>query len=357
MASDAIYVYVGTYTPPTGRAEGITVYRFDPASGALSPVSTVPNPSPSFFAVDPARRFLYAVNEVEDEGGTVQGGVSAFARDRATGGLTLLNNQSSHGTSPCHLTVDPTGKWLIVANYGSGNATVYPIGVDGTLGAATDNVQHVGSGPHPRQQGPHCHAAVFDPAGQRVALVDLGIDLTLFYRLDTTAGKLLPNGTAAVAPPGAGPRHIAFAADGRFAYVNNEIGSSVTAYAYDAAHGSFTALQTLSTLPDGFTDQNSTAEIAIHPNGRFLYVSNRGHDSIAIFAVDTGNGTLRALGHVSTQGKTPRSFAIDPSGTYLYAANQNSDTVVQFHIDAGTGHLTATGQVAQTPTPVCILFV
>lgn len=357
MASGAIFVYVGAYTPPSGKADGISVYRFAPESGVLDPIAMIPTASPSFLAVDPARRSLFAVNEVNDEGGTVEGGVSAFARDRATGGLTPINSQPSHGTLPCHLTTDPGGRWLIVANYGSGNATVYPIGADGALGAATDNVQHVGSGPHPRQQGPHCHAAVFDPAGQRVALCDLGIDLTLLYRLDTTAGKLLPNGTAAVAPPGAGPRHIAFAADGRYAYVNNEIGSSVTAYAYDAAHGTMTALQTLATLPAGFSGQNSTAEIAIHPNGRFLYVSNRGHDSIAIFAIDGGSGTLRALGHASTQGKNPRNFAIDPSGTFLYAANQDTDTVVQFRIDGATGLLAPTGHITQTPTPVCILFV
>jgi 6-phosphogluconolactonase len=357
MASDTIYVYVGAYTQPSGRAEGITVYRFDPASGALTPLATVPNASPSFLAVDPARRFLFAVNEVADEGGTVRGTVSAFAIDRTTGGLTFLNSQSSHGTSPCHLAVDPGGAWVIVANYGSGHIAVYPVGADGTLGAATEVFQQVGSGPHPRQQGPHAHAAVFDPAGRHLALVDLGIDRTLLYRLDTAAGTLLPDGTGAVAPPGGGPRHIAFAADGRYAYVNNEIGSSVTTYAYDAAQATFAALQTLPTLPDGFTGANSTAEIAIHPNSRFVYVSNRGHDSIAIFAVDPASGTLRALGHVSTQGQTPRNFAIDPSGAFLYAANQNTDTIVQFRIDGATGDLTPTGQVTQTPTPVCILFV
>jgi 6-phosphogluconolactonase len=357
MATNATYVYVGTYTPPSGRAEGIGIYRFEPSSGALTPIGTAPSASPSFLAVDPARRFLFAVNEVDDQGGTVQGGVSAFARDAATGGLTTVNAQSAHGTLPCHLTTDPSGKWLIVANYGSGNTTVYPIGGDGSLGAATDNVQHVGSGPHPRQRGPHAHAAVFDPAGQRLAVCDLGVDLTLLYRLDTAAGKLLPNGTAAVAPAGGGPRHIVFSADSRFAYVNNEIGSSVTAYAYDAAHGSFTALQTLSTLPDGFSGDNTTAEIALHPAGRFLYVSNRGHDSIACFAVDGQSGALRALGQVPTQGRNPRNFAIDPSGAFLYAANQNTDTIVQFRIDGATGRLTPTGQVTQTPSPVCILFV
>jgi 6-phosphogluconolactonase len=357
MATNATYVYVGTYTPPSGRAEGIGIYRFDPSSGALAPVGTEPSASPSFLAVDPARRFLFAVNEVADRGGTVQGNVSAFGRDAATGRLTALNSQSAHGTLPCHLTTDPSGKWLIVANYGSGNTTVYPIGADGSLGAATDNVQHVGSGPHPRQQGPHAHAAVFDPAGRRLAVCDLGLDRTLLYRLDTAAGKLLPEGTAAVAPPGGGPRHIVFSGDSRFAYVNNEVGSSVTAYAYDAADGRCTEMQTRSTLPEGFGGSNTTAEIALHPTGRYLYVSNRGHDSIACFAVDAQGGTLRALGHAPTHGQNPRSFAIDPSGTFLYAANQNTDTIVQFRIDSATGQLTPTGQVTQAPSPVCILFV
>ncbi len=352
----ARFVYVGTYTEPDGNAAGIGVYGFDAATGALTHLHTVENGSPSYLAVDADATHLYAVNEIGAADGTTEGRVSAFARDAATGDLTFLNDQPSYGTLPCHLTVDPSGRYVIIANYGSGSVAVYPIQPDGSLGEATERLQLTGSGPHARQAGSHAHATTFDPAGRFLALADLGADRVLMYTLDT-AGRLTPTGEHAATPPGGGPRHIVFAPDGRHAYANNEIGSAVTAYAYDAERGAFTALHTLSTLPAGWQGENSTAEIALHPNGRFLYVSNRGHDSIAIFAVDAATGQLTAAGHASTQGRTPRCFALDPTGAYLYAANQRSDTLVAFRVDGATGRLTPTGQVTHSPTPVCVLFV
>jgi 6-phosphogluconolactonase len=368
-AAGTIFVYVGTYTEAAqrGKAEGIYVYRMDPSSGALTHVRTVAGgPNPSFLAFDPARRFLFAVNETETFAGQA-GGASAFALDADAGNPALLNVQPTHGTYPCHLCTDPTGRYLLSANYGSGSYSVHPIGADGRLGAATDVVQHSGSGPNARrQEGPHAHMVTFDLSGHYALLVDLGIDKTLVYRLDIGTGKLDPHrvvtasGTAhqasASSAPGAGPRHVAFYPSNRYAYIINELGCTVDAFAWDAHTGTLAPLQTISTLPADFTGANTTAEIAVHPSGRFLYGSNRGHDSIAIFAIDPASGMLTALGNEPTGGKEPRSFAIDPTGTFLLAANQNSSTVVTFRIDPSTGALAATGAIAQVPTPVCLLF-
>ena len=367
-AAGTIFVYVGTYTEqPNGKAEGIYVYQMDPSTGALTQVRTVAGfANPSFLAFDPTQRFLYAVNETGTFAGQPGGGVSAFALDAAAGNLTFLNAQPSHGTFPCHLCVDPTGLYVLSANYGSGHFAVHPVGPDGRLGAATDVVRHVGSGPSARrQEGPHAHMVTFDPSGRYTLLVDLGIDQTLVYRLDSATGKLVPHdvtqdGTtrqsSAPAAPGAGPRHIAFHPSGRYAYVINELGSTVDVFTWDADAGTLAPLQTIPTLPAGFTAPGTTAEIAVHPSGQFLYGSNRGHDSIAMFSIDPSSGQLTALGHEPTQGKDPRNFAIDPTGAFLLAANQNSDTVVTFRIDPSTGTLSPTGAVAPIPTPVCLLF-
>lgn len=361
-AAASTTVYIGTYTPPSGKAEGVYVYRIG-ADGGLSHAQTVPSASPSFLALHPAQgylyavnrppQYLYAVNEVRD------GEVSAFAV-APDGTLTALNRESARGVAPCHLSLDPTGRWVLVANYTSGHFAVLPVGDDGRLGPASDVVRESGSGPNPkRQEGPHAHMIAFDPSGRYVLGADLGIDRTLIFRLDSATGTLTPNEAAqpyAAAAPGAGPRHFAFHPGGRFLYVNNELDSTIAAYAFDPATGAATALHALSTLPEGFAGANTTAEIAMHPGGRFVYVSNRGHDSIAAFAIDAATGHLTALGQTPTGGREPRSFAIDPTGTFLLAANQHSDTVVTFHLDGDTGGLTATGQVAQVPTPVCILF-
>ena len=366
----AIFVYVGTYTEAAqrGTAEGIYVYQMDRSSGALTYVRTVAGGrNPSFLAFDPAQRFLFAVNETEDFVGQPGGGVGSFALDAGMGELTFLNAQSTRGTAPCHLCTDPTGHYLLSANYGSGSFAVHPIGADGQLGEMTDFVQHAGSGPNARRQaGPHAHMVTFDLSGRYALLVDLGIDKTLVYRLDTEAGKLIPHEVvtasgaaeqaAAVPAPGAGPRHIAFHPSNRYAYVNNELGNTVDAFAWDADAGTFALLQTLPTLPADFSGSNTTAESAVHPSGRFLYASNRGHDSIAMYRIDPSTGMLTALGNESTGGKEPRSFAIDPTGTFLLAANQNSSTIVTFRIDQSTGTLSATGDSVQVPTPVCLLF-
>ena len=356
-------VYVGTFTGMEphgrGRAEGIYVGRMDPDSGALTLVHTVPGvDNPSFLALHPQQPYLYAVNAVPEHDGQPGGTVSAFAIDPATGALTYLNRQSSHGAGPCHVSVDHTGRWALVANYGGGSIAMLPIQDGGRLGPATDAVQHHGASVTPqRQAAPHAHSINLDPTGQFALVADLGLDQVLIYRLDRTAGKLVPNDPPAVAvAPGAGPRHLAFHPNGRYAYVINEINSTLTAFAYDGSSGRLNELQTESTLPPDFSGENSCAEVRVAPSGRFVYGSNRGHDSIVIFAVDEATGRLSYVGHESSGGRTPRNFVIDPTGAFLLAANQDSDTVVTFRIDQPTGRLSPTGQVAAVPAPVCLRF-
>jgi 6-phosphogluconolactonase len=349
-------VYVGTYTGP-GKAEGISVFRMDETTGALSAVQTVTGvDNPSFLTLHPQQPYLYAVNETPENEGSP--GVSAFAVDPGSGQLTPLNRQPSHGTSPCYVSVDPTGRYVLVANYGNGTLAVFPVQPDGTLGEASHVVQHSGSGPNPRrQQGPHAHSVRFDPGGRFVLSCDLGIDKVLVYRLDTASGQLVVNDPPhASAVPGGGPRHLDFHPNGRYVYVNNEIGSSLTPFAYDGTRGALEQLETVSTLPDDFSGNNSTAQVVVHPTGRFVYVSNRGHDSIASFAVEKDGARLTPLGHTPTQGRTPRNFNVDPSGTFLLAANQNGNNIVTFRVDQVHGKLTPTGQVTETPAPVCIIF-
>jgi 6-phosphogluconolactonase len=355
-------VYVGTYTTtgqPRGRAEGIYVCQFDAATGGLTLRHTTPDVvNPSFVALDPSGRYLYATNELEEVDGQPGGAVSAFAVDPATGALRPLNRQPSHGTAPCHLLTDNGSRYLFVANYSSGSVAVYPIQPDGSLGAASAVVQHAGSSLlRPRQAGPHAHSVNLDPANRFLLVCDLGLDQVIGYRTDLAGGTLPRNdGPVATVAPGSGPRHLAFHPNGRIVYVINEIGSTLTTFAYDAARGTLTEQQTVPTLPADFTGQSTTADVHVHPSGRFVYGSNRGHDSIAAFAVDPTTFTLRPIGHTPTGGQTPRNFAIDPSGTYLLAANQRSDTVVTFRIDQDTGALHPTGQVARIPSPVCLKF-
>jgi 6-phosphogluconolactonase len=354
------WVYVGTYTSPTNGSKGIYLLDMDTQSGELTPKGLVAEvKSPSFLAVHPNRRFLYAVGEIFEFQGKKAGAVSAFAIDPPTGKLTLLNQQPSGGQGPCHVIVEPTGKCALTANYTTGTVAVLPIDNQGRLSEPSAVAQHQGSGPNARrQQSPHAHSINLDPAGRFAFAPDLGADKVFVYRFHPRDGSLVPNDLpAAPVTPGSGPRHFAFHPGGRFAYVINELTSTITAFSYGAERGILKELQTVSTLPGGFTGESFTADIHVHPNGRFLYGSNRGHDSIAIFAIDDRTGRLSPTGHEPTRGKKPRNFAVDPSGTWLLAANQDSNTVVVFRIDPKTGLLTTTGNILDVPSPVCLRLV
>jgi 6-phosphogluconolactonase len=327
----------------------------DAATGRLERLRVVGGvANPSFLALHPDGRHLYSVN-----GGNASG-VSAFALDPASGDLTFLNRESSQGENPAHVSVDRDGRYVAVANFTGGTVALFPIGPDGRLAPASDVVSHAGPpGPHPtRQDRPHPHQIPMDPGGPFALVNDLGLDRTYVYRLDRQPGKLVPNDPPfATATPGAGPRHLDFHPSRRFVYVLDEIDSTIQGYAYDGQRGALAPIERVSTLPDGWSDDNSTAQIVVHPSGRFVYASNRGHDSIAIFAVDEASGRLAAAGHEPTQGRTPRNFNVDPSGRFLLAANQDSDTVVPFRIDPATGGLTPTGQVVEAGSPSCVVFL
>lgn len=352
-----VRVYIGTYTGKESR--GIYLLEMDRATGELRSKGLVAEtPNPSFLALHPGGKFLYAVNEVGNFGGKKAGSVSAFAIDPASGQLTPLNQESSHGEGPCHLIVDSAGKHVLVANYGGGSVAVLPIGEDGKLLPASSFTQYRGSSVDPgRQQGPHSHSIHLDKANRYAIVADLGLDKLIVSRFQAVDGTLASNNPPLVAmEPGGGPRHFAFHPDGRHAFVNLEMKSRAVALTYDPDRGAFEVGPSLSTLPEGYTGGNSTAETQVHPSGKFLYVSNRGHDSIAIFAIDPKTGHLTAIGHQPTGGKTPRNFGIDPTGTFLLAANQDSDSVVVFRIDAETGRLNPTGHSVKVPMPVCVKF-
>src|SRR5262245_14832635 len=350
-------MYVGTYTQPPSK--GIYCCIFDPATGNVTPIELAAQAeNPSFLAVHPTRQFLYAANETVTYQSEAAGSISAFAIESGTGRLTLLNKVSSKGPGPCHISVEATGKWLFAANYDGGSVAGFPIRPDGSLSGASTFIQHTGSSVNPeRQASPHAHAVTTSRDNRFLLVADLGLDRVFCYRLDSGARGLIPENPSFVKlAPGSGPRHVAVTPDGRAAYVINEMLSTITAFRYATGSGAFHELQTVSTLPPGFTGSNSTAEIAVHPNGRFLYGSNRGHDSIAIFRIDEGKGTLTAAGHASTLGHTPRSFAIDPTGQYMLAANQDSSSIIVFRIDPQTGGLTPTGARLDVPLPVCIVL-
>jgi 6-phosphogluconolactonase len=351
-------LYIGTYTGP--HSKGIYAYRFNAATGEAAPLGlAAESRSPSFLAVHPNGRFLYAVSETGDFDQRKSGAVSAYAIDRASGRLTFLNRVSSRGSGPCYVTVDATGRNALAANYGGGSVAVLPIDNDGRLREASGFVQHTGSSVvRSRQERPHAHSIDLAPDNRFALVADLGLDQVLVYRFDAERGSLAANQPAfARLRPGAGPRHLAFHPAGKFAYVINELASTVAVFAYTAKSGALEELQTVSTLPEGFAGENSTAEIQVHPSGRFLYGSNRGHDSIAVFRVDSAKGTLKLIENVPTQGKTPRYFGLDPSGAYLFAANQDSGNVVVFRVDPATGRLTPNGQTLVVPSPVCVKFV
>ena len=353
-------VYLGTYTGE--KSKGIYVSRLELASGALSsPELAAEIKSPSFLAVHPSRDFLYAVSEVNTADGQPTGSVHAFRVDRQSGGLTPVNHQSSMGAGPAHLVVDKAGRNVLVANYGGGSVAVLPIDDSGALKPASASVQHTGSSVNPsRQKGPHAHSINVDPGNRFAYVADLGLDKVMIYRFDPAAGSLAAGEPAfAAVRPGAGPRHFAFHPSGRFAYVINEMECTVTAFSCDAKTGALTEVQTVSTLPPGqaVAQGSSTAEIQVHPSGRFVYGSNRGHDSLVAYSVDAGTGRLTHVQHQPTEGSTPRGFGIDPTGAHLLAGNQRSDTLVGFRIDAASGRLTPTGQKLALGAPVCVKFL
>lgn len=352
-----LLVYVGTYT--SGKSEGIYLYRLNLSSGELKHVATTKGvKDPSFLALAPNRHYLYAVNEVEEFAGKNSGAISSFAIDQKTGDLRFLNQQPTLGGAPCYVVLDRAGRFVLVANYAGGNFAVLPVRNDGQLGEATDVRQDLGSSINvERQEGPHGHCIVLDPANRFAYGCDLGTDKIMIFRFDRRRGKLIPNSMPWVkVKPGAGPRHLTFHPRGNYAYVINELHATVTAFTHDQARGNLKEVQTIATLPRDFTGPNTSADIHVSPDGQFLYCSNRGHDSIAAFKIDPRNGKLTFIAHEPTGGKTPRNFAIDPTGAFLLVANQKSDNIVTLRRDRKTGRLNATGYVAEVPSPVCLKF-
>jgi 6-phosphogluconolactonase len=351
-------IYVGAYTKDLGwikgKAKGVALYQLDPATGKLSLLSEAASDNPSFVALHPSGKFLYAANEGTDFGPTHDNSISAFAV-AADGSLTLLNRVAALGGAPCYVCVEPAGKYVLAANYSGGNFVMYPIREDGSLAEASDNATHSGTGPNKqRQEGPHAHSINASPDGKFALACDLGLDRVFIYKIDAANGKLVQHSEGVVAG-GSGPRHLAFHPNGKSAYVINEMGGTMTVFAWDSAAGTLTELQTISTVPEGYTGQKWCADVHVHPSGKFVYGSNRTHDSIVIYRVDDATGKLSLVGHEPTQGKTPRNFALSPAGDLLLAANQDSSNIVVFNIDLSTGKLThlATNDI---PTPVCIKF-
>jgi 6-phosphogluconolactonase len=350
-------VYIGTYTRQDSK--GIYAWRFNADDGRLKPLGLVAETvNPSFLAIHPNNKYLYAVSEVSTTAGKPSGGVSAFSMDTATGKLNLLNTVSSHGAGPCYVSVDRTGKVLMVANYNSGSVASMPIKTDGSLGEAASAIQHTGSSVNPkRQEGPHAHSIQPSPDNRFALAADLGLDRLFVYKLDSVKATLTPNDPPfAKLESGAGPRHFAFDPSGKHVYVINEIKSTLTAFDYDKGAGSLKEIATVSTIPNEVPG-NSTAEVLVHPNGKFVYGSNRGHNSIAVFAIDPRNGGVKLIDNAPTQGGVPRNFRIDPTGRWLFAANQDTNNVVLFRIDPATGRLTPASQSLTVTAPVCVKFV
>jgi 6-phosphogluconolactonase len=351
----SFFVYVGTYTG--GDSEGIYTCTLDTKTGELlrQEVTSGIN-NPSFLAIHPNGEYLYSVGRNQSDLGSVH----SFKRDRTTGHLTFLNKQSSEGAGPCHVIVDNTGKWVLTANYGGGTVSILPIKKDGSLGPATDMKKHTGSSVNPnRQNEPHPHSIWVSPDNQYVFVPDLGIDKIVIYKLDSINGKLLPNGPPFFqTAPGAGPRHFTFHPNGKNAFVINELNCTITSMNYETETGALSKKHTMSTLPKNFTAENTCADIHTTPNGRFVYGSNRGHDSIAVFSFNKETGQLFFVETESTQGIQPRNFAIDPTGSILLAANQKTNNVVTYWINQQSGELTPTGFKAKVPSPVCLkLFI
>lgn len=355
VSAEPLRIYIGTYTRGQNSSKGIYRSILDTDTGELSnPLLAAEATNPSFLEIHPNGKYLYAVSEV---GGS--GGVSAFAIDRNTGDLKLLNQQPSGRAGPCHVNIDHTGRNVLVANYGSGSASVIPIKPNGTLGEPTGFVQHTGSSVNPnRQKEPHAHSINPSPDNRFAFVADLGIDKIMIYKLDVEKGTIETNNPPfAKLKPGAGPRHFTFHPNGKYAYVINELDCTVTAFTYEPVSGALSDIQSITTLPEGFNGTNTCAEVRVHPTGRFLYGSNRGHDSIAVYRINRRYGTLTFVEHETADIKTPRNFNIDPSGKFCLVANQDSDSVVVFRINRRTGELEPTGHKITVGRPVCIRFL
>ncbi|MDT8303790.1 MAG: lactonase family protein [Sedimentisphaerales bacterium] len=355
VSAKSLPVYFGTYTGGGNSSKGIYRSMLDLGTGKLSdPVLAAETRNPSFLEIHPDGKFLYAVSE---SGGA--GSVSAYAIDSDTGDLKFINIQPSGGAGPCHVSIDHDGKNVLVANYGSGSASVIPIKSNGRLGEPTGFVQHTGSSVNPRRQKePHAHSINVSPDNRFAFVADLGIDKVMIYKLDTEKGTIENNNPPfAKVKPGAGPRHFVFHPNGKYAYVINELDYTITAFSYKPSSGTLTDIQTITTLPNGFEGSNSCAEVRVHPNGKFLYGSNRGHDSIAVYRMDSDKGTLTFVEHETTDIKTPRNFNIDPTGKFCLVANQGSNSIVVFRINQKTGALSSTGHKISVGRPVCVRFL
>ncbi len=350
-----MFAYVGCYTSKerNARGEGINVYRIDPASGNWTHAQLLKDiVNPSWLTFDRRQRFVYAAHGDGAE-------ATAYRIDEQSGHLSLLNRQPTNGKNGVRLAVDPTNRFVVLANYSSGTVALLPINTDGALGSLIDLPALTGKlGPHRTEQASaHPHDILFDPRGRFIVVPDKGLDAVFVFRIDAAAGKLVAAEPPSIASrPGAGPRHVAFHPSKPYAYVINELDSTITTFRFDGERGELKPLQVITTLPPAFTGNSTTSEIAVAPSGRFVYGSNRGHDSLAIFAVDEATGVLSPVGWEPTQGKTPRFFGLEPSGTFLYAANQDSDTIVTFRVDQASGKLTPTGQVVKTGSPSSIVF-
>ena len=347
-----IHAYIGTYTW-RDRSKGIYALTLDPVTGALTnggPVATTPNPT--YLAVHPTKNVLLAVNESVP--GQEQARISAFAIDAKTRALNMLNSRPTHGSGACYVSIDRTGQWAFVANYNSGSTAVFPIGADGQLGEASSAVQHAKKST-PHQKVAHAHMIATSPDNRFVLSIDLGLDKVLVYAFDAEKGTLTPHPSPFIqTTPDAGPRHLAFHPDGQHLFVINERNSTLSTYAYD--QGVLKALQTVPTLPSGYTGQNDCAAVRVSSDGRFVYGSNRGHNSITAFAFDKNKGALELVGHTATGGDTPRDFNIDPTGAFLLVANTKSSHIRSFRIDQKTGQPMSTGHEVTMPIPTNITF-
>ncbi|PTY03256.1 6-phosphogluconolactonase [Opitutaceae bacterium EW11] len=357
-ASVPITVYVGTF--PSPQSKGIYSFQFDPATGKASPkaaVLRVEADRPGYLALHPNGRILYSLSASSEYQGKPSGSLTAYSI-RPDGSLEPLGTQATGGAGPCYLDIDPTGRCALVAAYNGGNISALPIAPDGRLGEVASFIQHTGSSVNPeRQTHAYAHWIEADPTNHRALVCDLGLDKVLVYRLDVATAKLTANEppSASVAP-GSGPRHLAFHPSGKWAYVINEMGNTVDAFDYDSKTGALHPLQTVSTLPEGFEGANTGAEIAVHPNGHYVYASNRGDNSVVVFRIDPASGKLAFLQRQSTGGKTPRFFALDPTGHWLLVANQDSQSIVVLHLDPETGKLSPTNQRVEVGAPTCLVF-